>query len=81
MGLDFNCDGEVVSEGFAVDARVVHQRYVDFVKDEGDAASIKLLWQVSDGEPNAGGIHEGFSAGHLPHQLRSDGYFYPVNSA
>ena len=81
MGRDLNRDGEAVGKCSAVNAPIVHQRSVDFVKNEADAAAIKLLWQVSDGEPNVGGIHEDFSECYLPDQLRSDGYFYPVNSA
>ena len=60
MGRDLNRDGEAVGKCSAVNAPIVHQRSVDFVKNEADAAAIKLLWQVSDGEPNAGGIHEDF---------------------
>ena len=56
MGRNLDRDREAVREGSAVNAAIIHQCYLDLFKDDGDAAAIKVLGQVPDGEPNAGGL-------------------------
>lgn len=47
------------------------QGHLDFVEHDVNAATIKLLGQVSDRKANAGRFHGDFSELFLPCQLRS----------
>ena len=80
MGRNLDRDGEAVGKGLGVNAAIIHQSHLDFIEHDGDAATVKLLGQVPNGEANAGGFHIDFSERRLPDQLRSGGHSYPVNS-
>ena len=71
VGRNLDRDGEAVREGSAVNAPIVHQGHFDLFKDDVNAATIKLLGQVSDRKANAGRFHGDFSELFLPCQLRS----------
>ena len=58
-------DGHAVSARAGVNTAIVQKGDFDLVENGGDPASVKLLWQVTNGETNACGFHVGYSASSL----------------